>query len=175
MTIDVDAVYEKGVLRLKQPVDLPQEAEVHVTIQTDTEAKTPMVRRLRELPLRDPEAGDHAARLGRDRRGSLPAPRRVARGLVKRTFVDAGVLIAAARGGNVQAARAMEVLDDPDREFAASPFLRLEVLPQSIFNKREAERECYEARRNVPVDPSRTRSARAHHSYRYLTRAATLP
>lgn len=64
---------------------------------------------------------------------------------MKLTFVDAGVLIAAARGGNVQATRAMDILDDPDREFAASPFLRLEVLPRSIFNKRVAETEFYEA------------------------------
>jgi predicted nucleic acid-binding protein len=64
---------------------------------------------------------------------------------VKRTFVDAGVLIAAARGGNVQAARAMEIFDDPEREFAASTFLRLEVLPQAVFNKRVAEAEFYEA------------------------------
>ena len=69
----------------------------------------------------------------------------MARGVVKLTFVDAGVLIAAARGGNVQAIRAMDILDDPDREFAASAFLRLEVLPRAIFNKREAEREFYEA------------------------------
>jgi hypothetical protein len=64
---------------------------------------------------------------------------------VKLTFVDAGILIAAARGGNVQAARAMEILDDPEREFAASPFLRLEVLPQALFNKRDAEVAFYEA------------------------------
>jgi hypothetical protein len=69
----------------------------------------------------------------------------VARRLVKLTFVDAGVLIAAARGGNVQAARAMEILDDPEREFAASPFLRLEVLPQAVFNKRVVETAFYEA------------------------------
>jgi predicted nucleic acid-binding protein len=61
------------------------------------------------------------------------------------TFVDAGVLIAAARGGSEQAARAMEILDDPDREFAASPFLRLEVLPQATFNKRKAEAAFYDA------------------------------
>lgn len=64
---------------------------------------------------------------------------------MKRTFVDAGVLIAAARGGNVQAARAIEILDDPEREFAASVFLRLEVLPQAVFNKRVAEAAFYEA------------------------------
>ena len=61
------------------------------------------------------------------------------------TFVDAGVLIAAARGCSEQAARAMEILDDPDREFAASPFLRLEVLPQATFNKRPAEAAFYDA------------------------------
>jgi hypothetical protein len=55
---------------------------------------------------------------------------------VKLTFVDAGVLIAAARGGSEQAARAMEVLDDPEREFGASPFLRLEVLPQAVVTIR---------------------------------------
>jgi len=42
---------------------------------------------------------------------------------VKLTFVDAGVLIAAARGGSEQAQRALAVLDDPEREFAASPSL----------------------------------------------------
>jgi predicted nucleic acid-binding protein len=64
---------------------------------------------------------------------------------VKLTFVDAGLLIAAASGGSEQAARAMEILDDPEREFAASPFLRLEVLPQAVFNRREAEVAFYEA------------------------------
>ena len=55
---------------------------------------------------------------------------------MKLTFVDAGVLIAAARGGSEQAARAMEILDDPERQFAASPFLRLEVLPQAVPRSR---------------------------------------
>jgi len=49
MTIDVDAVYDNGVLTLKHPVDLPDNAEVHVTIQTAAEARTPLGRRLREL------------------------------------------------------------------------------------------------------------------------------
>jgi predicted DNA-binding antitoxin AbrB/MazE fold protein len=33
MPIDVDAIYENGVLKLKRPVDLPEKAEVHVTIE----------------------------------------------------------------------------------------------------------------------------------------------
>jgi predicted nucleic acid-binding protein len=61
------------------------------------------------------------------------------------TFVDAGVLIAAARGSSEQAERAMAILDDPAREFAASAFLRLEVLPQAVFNKRGTEVAFYEA------------------------------
>jgi predicted DNA-binding antitoxin AbrB/MazE fold protein len=48
-TIDVDAVYENGVLKLKEPIDLPEKAEVHVTIETTAPARTPLGRRLREL------------------------------------------------------------------------------------------------------------------------------
>jgi len=58
---------------------------------------------------------------------------------VKKTFVDAGVLIAAARGNDELARRAMEVLDDSGREFVASAFLRLEVVPQPSFNERLIE------------------------------------
>src|ERR1051325_7087910 len=49
MTIDVDAVYENGILKLKQPVALPENANVHVTIQTEGEVRTPLGRRLREI------------------------------------------------------------------------------------------------------------------------------
>ena len=46
------------------------------------------------------------------------------------TYVDAGVLIAAARGRSAEASRALAVLDDAAREFAASDFLRLEGAAQ---------------------------------------------
>ena len=61
------------------------------------------------------------------------------------TFVDAGILVAAARGASEQSRRAMAILDDPDREFASSPFLRLEVLPRAVFNRRAPETAFYEA------------------------------
>ncbi len=48
------------------------------------------------------------------------------------TYVDAGVLIVAARGTDTLAAKALEILDDPRREFASSDLLRLEVLPQAV-------------------------------------------
>ncbi len=50
---------------------------------------------------------------------------------MKRTFVDSGVLIAAARGNEDVARQAMAVLDDPEREFASSPLVKLEVLPNT--------------------------------------------
>ena len=58
---------------------------------------------------------------------------------MKRTFLDASVLIAAARGNDELATRAMAVLDDPEREFIGSPFLKLEVIPQPTYNQRSAE------------------------------------
>lgn len=62
-----------------------------------------------------------------------------------RTFVDSGVLIAAARGQDDLASRALAILDDPDREFASSIFVRLEVLPKALFHNRALEAEFYEA------------------------------
>ena len=50
---------------------------------------------------------------------------------MKLTFVDAGVLIAASRGGSGQAARALEILDDPERTFAASPVKVVTIHPGS--------------------------------------------
>ena len=61
------------------------------------------------------------------------------------TFVDAGVLIAAARGTGSAASKAAEILDDPDRSFASSVFVRLEVLPKAVFHRKAQEAEFYEA------------------------------
>jgi predicted nucleic acid-binding protein len=64
---------------------------------------------------------------------------------VIKTFIDSGVLIAAARGQGSTSLRAVEVLDDPNREFVSSPFLKLEVLPKAIYNQRKGETQFYEA------------------------------
>ena len=61
-----------------------------------------------------------------------------------RTYIDAGVLIAAARGTNPIAMKALNILDDPNREFASSIFLKLEILPKAIFHKKRHEVEFYE-------------------------------
>jgi predicted nucleic acid-binding protein len=64
---------------------------------------------------------------------------------VKRSFIDAGVLIAAARGTQAVSAAAMQILSDPDRTFLSSLFVRLEVQPKPVYFKKEAEQLFYES------------------------------
>jgi hypothetical protein len=66
-----------------------------------------------------------------------------------RTYLDAGVLITAARGVAPIALKAMKILDDPNREFASSIFLKLEVLPKAVYYKNEAEAEFYDTFFNI--------------------------
>jgi predicted DNA-binding antitoxin AbrB/MazE fold protein len=49
VSIAVDAIYENGVLKPKTPVDLPEKAEVRITIETDAPARTPLGRDLKAL------------------------------------------------------------------------------------------------------------------------------
>jgi predicted nucleic acid-binding protein len=59
-------------------------------------------------------------------------------------FIDAGVLILAARGEQDAAVKAMAILDDTAREFASSEFVRLEVLPKAVYYRNAAEVKFYE-------------------------------
>ena len=61
-----------------------------------------------------------------------------------RTFLDSGVLIAAARGTGEVAQRALDILDDPERTFASSPFVQLEVLPKARYHGKTSESLFYE-------------------------------
>jgi len=61
-----------------------------------------------------------------------------------RTFVDSGVLIAAARSLDPDGERALKFLDDPNRVFLTSPFAYLEVVPKAIFFKKQMEWSCYD-------------------------------
>jgi len=62
-----------------------------------------------------------------------------------RTFVDSGVLLAGARAIGPEAEGALRGLDDPDREFVSSLFLKLEVLPRAVYSKNMIEAEFYQA------------------------------
>ncbi len=61
-----------------------------------------------------------------------------------RTFLDAGVLIAAARGTGVIAVRAHAILDDPERVFVTSEYIRMEVLPKALYYRQNQEVLLYE-------------------------------
>ncbi len=76
------------------------------------------------------------------------------------TFVDASVLIYAAVKPTPatfpRRLRALQVLGDPDREFVASEYLRLEVLPLAHYFNKSKEVAFYEtffASVTVWVDP----------------------
>jgi predicted nucleic acid-binding protein len=61
-----------------------------------------------------------------------------------RTYLDSGVLIAAARGGGKLGERALAVLrDGGGREFVSSDYVKLEILPKPIYFGREAEIKFY--------------------------------
>ena len=61
-----------------------------------------------------------------------------------RTFLDTGVLIAAARSIDPDRERALQLLGDPSRTFLTSPYIYLEVVPKTIFYKRRSERSFYQ-------------------------------
>jgi predicted nucleic acid-binding protein len=63
--------------------------------------------------------------------------------VVTRTFLDTGILIAAARGTGSMAVRAHSILDDPTRTFTTSDYIRLELFPKAIYEQRTLEVRFY--------------------------------
>lgn len=83
---------------------------------------------------------------------------------MKRTYLDANVLIAAFQGEEKVAQRALQVLDDPNRSLVISDYLRLEVLPKPTFHKRQEEINFMQtvfdgAAENLKTSPELTRRA----------------
>ena len=64
-------------------------------------------------------------------------------GRLVRTFLDTGVLITAYNGQRGLQERALEILEDPNRVFLSSPFVRHECCPKAVFNKRHLEYRFY--------------------------------
>ncbi len=56
-----------------------------------------------------------------------------------RTFLDSGVLISAYKGSDSIQQSAIKILDDPNRVFLSSPFIRHEVSPKALYNKQKDE------------------------------------
>jgi predicted nucleic acid-binding protein len=62
-----------------------------------------------------------------------------------KTFLDSGVLIAAARTNDIMAIKAIEILDDSQRKLATSLFVKLEILPKAVYHQQQGEIKFYEA------------------------------
>lgn len=62
-----------------------------------------------------------------------------------KTFLDSNVLITAFQGIDEVWQKAMETIDDPDREFIVSDYLKLEVIPQPTFHRRQEEIQFMQA------------------------------
>jgi len=56
-----------------------------------------------------------------------------------KTFVDANMLMAAFQGTDELCQKAMQILDDPDRDFIVTDYLKLEIIPQPTFHRRNEE------------------------------------
>lgn len=59
-------------------------------------------------------------------------------------YLDAGVLIGAARGDAEVALHAFEIINDPDASFSSSVFVQLETIPKATYNKKQFELQFYE-------------------------------
>ena len=60
------------------------------------------------------------------------------------TYIDSGVLLSATDGVGRIAEKALEVLEDSNRQFASSEFVKLEVIPKAIYHKQTEEVQFYE-------------------------------
>ena len=60
------------------------------------------------------------------------------------TYLDSGVLIAAARGTDIVSLKATSILDSKQRQFSSSPFVRLEILTKAKYHKQQDEVNFYE-------------------------------
>jgi len=63
----------------------------------------------------------------------------------KKTFLDANVLIAAFQGQPEISKKALMLLDDPEREFIITDYLKLELIPKPKFYSRHEEVKFMEA------------------------------
>lgn len=72
--------------------------------------------------------------------------------MIKRTYIDTCLLIAAFKGEGELAKKAFGVLDDPQRRLVVSDAVRLEALPKARYHQQEQEVAFYETVFNQAVN-----------------------
>ena len=83
---------------------------------------------------------------------------------MKRTFLDACVLLRVFLGTQKEADAALKLMDDDTREFVSSDMLKMELLPYRLFSRKTTELEVFneyfdKCVVHVDVDQTRFRSA----------------
>lgn len=63
--------------------------------------------------------------------------------MMRRTYLDSGVLVAAFKGEGELGLRAMDILDDPSRQLVVSDAVRIELFPKPIYEKQQHEVDFY--------------------------------
>ena len=71
----------------------------------------------------------------------------------KLTYLDSCVLIAAVHGDHVAFRDALRVLNDPDRQYATSEFVKLELIPKAKREGRTREIDFLELFFDKPPSP----------------------
>lgn len=61
-----------------------------------------------------------------------------------KTYLDSGVLISAYQGNDEISLKALSILNDENRQFLASAFVKLEVLSKAIYHQQTTEIDFYE-------------------------------
>lgn len=64
------------------------------------------------------------------------------------TFLDSNVLIGAWVANRSYSVKALALVDDPNREFVSSPFVRLETNAQAAYHRKKPELQFYETHFN---------------------------
>ena len=89
------------------------------------------------------------------------------------TYVDSGVLIYAAKGTDDAAALALPFLQDQNRQFVTSDYVRLEVLPKSVFHGNVVETQFYNGFFRINTRVIKTSDALLHLAMEEACRTGT--
>lgn len=61
-----------------------------------------------------------------------------------KTYIDSGVLISAYQGNNEVSIKAVNLLDQENRQLISSDFVKLEVLSKAIYHRQQEEIQFYQ-------------------------------
>ncbi|GFE67693.1 hypothetical protein [Chroococcus sp. FPU101] len=61
-----------------------------------------------------------------------------------KTYINSGVLIAVYQGNNKVSIKAVNILDEENRQLISSDFVKLEVLSKALYHRQQEEIQFYQ-------------------------------